>query len=325
MKKKNNWKDLFIGLFVLLCVFGVIIFLIKQKYEHQKGVITIGIVQTISHPAFEMAKDGLMQELKRLRNVEFIVQNAEGSMLTAQAIAKNFHNNKNITAIVALGTLATQAVHRIEKDKNLFFCAVTDPESAGIKEGRGNVYGVCDMVNVEASVRAIKELIPSAKTVAILSNPAEPNSVSIVNKMNVLLKQAQLEPIHIGVNSEAEVLVATSIATHKADVLLIPTDNTIACVMNTVGTIAKKAKKPLFICDKLLISEGVLCAAGGVDYNECGVLTALMIEQVLVKKQFPQKSIIRPTSHTVIVHKKTAQILGLNISEMIKHNVICKD
>jgi putative tryptophan/tyrosine transport system substrate-binding protein len=325
MKKNINF-------FITVLIFSSIlstIFLgwINRKQARQNTCIKFGVLQTISHPALDKAREGLEEELGRTfgKDVELIVQNAQGSMLTAQNIAKSFHCNKGICGIVTIGTLATQAVISVEKTKPIFFCAVTDPIGLGLFNNANNICGVSDSVNIKTAVKIMKQLVPSIKTVSIIFNPAEANSVSLVKKMDAVLNENEIKTVHTGVNSESEVLAAASIAMRKADALLVPTDNTVACVMQTLGKIAAGAKKPLFICDSLLVTEGVLAAAGGVDYKECGFLTAQLIEKVFCKKEKPSDlRTIVPECNRIIVHKKTAEKLNLQIPKLLQNQITWK-
>lgn len=312
------------NIFVILAVTVVAAaFLITLKNRAADKTLTIGVLQTISHPALDNAKNGIVEELEKVfgKNIRIKVQNAEGSMLTAQSVAKSFHCDSQISGIVAIGTLATQAITQIEKQKPIFFCAVTAPQKLGIMD-QANVCGVSDAVDVKMAVESLNNLVPAAKTVAIIFNPAEANSEFLVNKMDQELTSKNLVPVHIGVNSEAEVQTAATIATHKADAILIPTDNTVACVMSAVGKIALKAQKPLFICDSLLISEGVLAAVGSVNYKECGKLTAQLIEKVFCRHQSPESiSVVFPQSANIVMHKSTAEKFKINVPENLKDKI----
>lgn len=300
------------------------IFLLTLKNKPKDKTLTIGLLQTISHPALDNSRNGLVEEFKKIfgNNIKIKEKNAQGSMLTAQTIAKSFHCDKQINGIVSIGTLATQAITQVEKQKPIFFCAVTDPQKLGLTPKQLNICGVSDTVDVDKAIQTINTLIPDAKNIAIIFNPAEANSECLVNKMDEKLKQKALIPVHIGVNNETEVATAATIATQKGDAILIPTDNTVACVMNLVGKIALKAKKPLFICDSLLISNGILAAAGSVNYKECGKLTAQLVEKVLCKNQKPHNlATVFPESNSIAMHKLTAEALNIKIPKELQSKI----
>jgi putative ABC transport system substrate-binding protein len=321
MKTNFFSKNLFI---VMLGVLLTATLLIIFKNRTADKTLTIGILQTISHTALDNCRNGLMEELEKTfgKNIRVKERNAQGSMLTAQTIAKSFHCDKQISGIVSIGTLATQAITQIEKQKPIFFCAVTDPQKFGLTNNQINSCGVSDAVDVDKAIQTLQALAPNAKNIAIIFNPAEANSECLVNQMDEKLKQKDLIPVHIGVNNETEVQTAAIIATQKADALLIPTDNTVACVMNIIGEIALKSKKPLFICDSLLISKGILAASGSVNYKECGKLTAKLIEQVFCKKQMPNSlAVIFPKSNSIVMHKLTAEKLNIKVPEDLVHKI----
>jgi putative ABC transport system substrate-binding protein len=317
-------KIVVISTIVIVCSGIFSLPLMRQSVGTTQGV-TIGILQTVSHPALDRAREGFIQECTQGmgNRVSFVEQNAEGAMTTAQTIAQSFHRNPKITAIFALGTLATQAISKVEKQKPVIFCAVTDPIALGVVGPSSNVCGVSDVIDVPTSAQILKALCPQAKNVALLFNPAEANSVSLVRKMENTLQYMHIDPLQIGINSEVEIPSAIAIAVRKADVLWIPTDNTIATAMSMVGFLAFKAKKPLFICDNLLVTRGVLASAGGVDYTECGRRSAQLAVKIFKNKHKPvHLGVVWTPSKIIAVHQETCAHLDIHIPNELSSRIV---
>lgn len=317
-------KKLLLGFITIIIFFVGIIFIKKFNGREKKHKFTIGILQTASHPALDQACEGFISHLKeKLKNdIGFVIQNAEGSINNAQAIAKSFHINNNINAIFAIATPAVQVIAHIEKKKPIFFAAVSDPHALGLLHPTTNVCGTSDLIDVKQQVEAIKRIFPQAKKIAILFNPSEINSVSCVAKMEKELHAHAFNIIKIGVNAESEVPTATQKATREADVILIPTDNTLALSIQVVASIALKKKKPVVVSDNLLVEKGATISAGATNYFIAGQKVAVLAIEVLVNGKRPSSIALQKSIDPhVFVNQKAMSILGISIQNNQKLNI----
>ena len=84
-------------------------------------------MQTASHPALDAAREGFMHTMqnKLHSDISFIVQNAEGSIAHAHAIAQRFQSNKKIDGFFAIATPAAQALAAVEKNR-FITCFISD-------------------------------------------------------------------------------------------------------------------------------------------------------------------------------------------------------
>lgn len=301
-------------------IIGIIIL---KRYLQPKpsNITTIGIVQTISHPALDRARIGFINYIKEKlgeNNVAFITQNGEGSIPQMHTITKNMKGK--VDAYYAIATPAAQIVAHIEKTKPIAISAVSDPKAAGLIHPTTNVCGSTDAINIQEQITLIRQLVPNAKRVAILYNPGEINSVVTVKKMEIELKKQQMEIIKIGINNESEIVSALSLATRKADVLLTPADNLIVSAMVMVASLALKAKKPLIVSDNPSTERGAL-ASPGVDYYDCGKLAGEALYEVIIKKKKPYQVPIKHPETKIMINQTTLQKLGLTIPQEIKNKV----
>src|SRR5690606_22577004 len=94
-------------------------------------------------------------------------------------------SGENPDVIVAIATPSAQAAATAARGIPVVFSAVTDPVGAKLvasleKPGK-NVTGVTDMLAVAKHVELMKNLIPGIKTIGVIYNPGEANSVTTVN------------------------------------------------------------------------------------------------------------------------------------------------
>ncbi len=313
-------KKIIIITSTLVCLVTSIIVVKYLKKPSSKTTYTIGILQTASHPALDASRDGFIESLQaKLGNkVDFIIQNAQGSVASAHAIAQQFKSNKNINAIYAIATPAAQAASALEKEKPIIIAAVTNPYAVGIMHPKTNVCGVTDMINVKALVEMLRELLPNAKTVGLLYTSGEKNSLVLAEKMRQELTAQGLTPTDFAMSSELDVAAITDLACRKSDVILAPTDNTVALSMTLIASIALKHNRPLLTSFNTAIDEGAL-AARGVDYKESGKQAGLVAYEAMVNGKKPcNLGVAQPESKKIVINQNTLGKLGLVLPESLK-------
>ncbi len=306
----------FIGLFAVVRNF---------KQSSKKNVTyTIGILQTASHPALDAAREGFIEELKSKLGdeIEFVIQNAQGSVSQAHTIAQQFHANLTMQGVFAIATPAAQAMSSVEKAKPIFIAAVTDPQALGLISPLTNVCGSKDMIDVQGEVDLVKQFAPGAKLVGLLYTSGETNSQVLVREMKRLLGAQGIETTDFAVSTEADMQAAMESACRKVDVILAPTDNAVASTIALTSSLACKYKKPFLVSDNMLVAAGPL-AARGVDYKECGKEAGKVAYKVLVEGKKPSDLPIEQIeSKEVFVNRRTLQTLVATLPEVLQAEVI---
>ncbi len=286
---------------------------------------TIGILQTASHPALDAARDGFMEELQHKLgdSVEFIVQNAQGSIANAHALAQQFHANQQFNGFFAIATPAAQALSSLEKNRPVIIAAVTDPSALGLTHVLNtNVCGTTDMIDVNAEIEMLTQLVPQAKNIGIIYTAGEVNSIALVKQMHQEVAARGLTATDFAIGSEADLHAIIELACRKTDLLLAPTDNTVASTIAAIAAITAKHKKPLIVSDNMLVKCGAL-AARGVDYKATGKQAAEIAYKVLVEGQKPEElPIAEPKIETVYINKNVLDALGLTIPDILKKQSI---
>jgi len=311
---------------VIIGIVSLSIILVSLQIVQKKSknsLFKIGVLQTASHPALDRVCDGFVQELESRFNgkIECIIKNAEGSVAHAQTIATSLIADRDIDAFFSIATLATQVMANKESQRPVLFSAVTDPHALGINN-HSNVAGVSDMTDVNATVNLLKELISTAKTVALLFNTGEINSVVMTKALCLSLEQNDLQPIEIGITSESEIPTAITVACKKADAIITPLDNIVALSIDMIAQQALLQKKPLIVSDNLLVEHGAV-AASGVDYKKVGKKSAEIMIDLLGQKKEPQEiGIVTVPSDQIVINEQICDALDLVIPLSLKNAAI---
>jgi putative ABC transport system substrate-binding protein len=161
---------------------------------------------------------------------------------------------------------------------------VTDPGAAQLVKGWGpsgtNVTGVSDKLPLDRQVALIKRVVPKAKTVGMVYNPGEANSVVVVKalaeilaKQGMTLKEAAA-PRTVDIGPAAKSLIG------KVDVIYTNTDNNVVSAYEALVKVANEAKIPLVAGDTDSVKRGGI-AALGINYGDLGRQTGKVVARIL--------------------------------------------
>ena len=311
--------------FVVIAFVFLLIFVSKKLYHQgnqSSSGLKIGILQTITHPALDRSRNGLMDYFKRqytLENVEFIIQNGEGSISTLNSMAKGLQEKADV--FFAIGTQAAQAIAQIERNRPIVFAAVSSATKAGLIYPKTNVSGITDGIDGEDQVKTLIEFFPQAKKVVLLYNPEEVNSIEQIRPIESELRKFKREVIHVGVSSEAELPQKMKVALSKGDIILVPTDNLIVSSMPYIASVAKKNKVPLIASDNPSVENGALMSEG-VDYYEQGKFAAELLMEIISTGKSPEEFSIKvPENRTLLINRETFDALEISIPKSFKDRI----
>ena len=286
--------------------------------------VTVAVTAIVEHPALDAVRDGVKEALsqagyKEGENLTFLYESAQGNPGTAAQIARQFVGEEP-TVIVPISTPSAQAVISSTRDIPVVFTAVSDPVGAQLvkdmdKPG-GNVTGISDMSPVADHVALIKEITPDAKSIGFIYNTAEANSVSTLAALKEEAAKAGLEVIESVATKSAEVQGAARALVGRADVIYIPTDNTIVSAFEAAVGVAEEAKLPLYAGDTDSVARGAL-AALSFNYFDVGRQTGDVVVRVL-KGEAPGEIPVKVAAGTdLVINKSAAGKMGVTFSDAV--------
>lgn len=284
------------------------------------NIKNIGIVQLVQHDALDASNKGFVDALKDKgyedgKNIKIEQQNAQGDMTNAQTIAKQFTDSKK-DLIFAIATPAAQAVYNATKDIPTVFTAVTDPVEAEIakdwKSSGTNLTGTSDKVPVEKQIELLKQLLPNAKTIGVIYNTSETNSVIQVNELKAAAEKTGLAVKEVGVTNVNEINQNLASALGEMDVLYTPTDNTVASAYALVGKLCLDKNIPIIGAEEAVVDKGGL-ASIGIDYYKLGKEAGLKAVQILEGKKPSDIEITTLSEMSFTINTDVAKKLNITI------------
>ncbi len=248
--------------------------------------LKIGIIQLTQHAALDAACEGFIEGINAAGlDVEIDVQNAQGEQAICSTIATKFVND-GVDLIMAIATPAAQAAAQATKNIPILITAVTDPVSAGLVASNeapgGNVSGTSDMNPVAKQIDLLIKLAPTAKTVGIMYNSSEDNSIIQADMARAAIEAQGLTAVELTVSASNEVQAVAQSAIGKVDALYLPTDNLMADTVATISMVATPAGIPIICGESNMVNGGGL-ATYGISYKQLGLQTAAQAIKILAE------------------------------------------
>ncbi|KVD84027.1 ABC transporter substrate-binding protein [Burkholderia stagnalis] len=248
---------------------------------------TVKVLSIVDHPALDAIRDGVRAELKAEGygddKLKWEYQSAQGNTGTAAQIARKFIGDKP-DVIVAIATPAAQAVVASTKSVPVVYSGVTDPVAAQLVKGWGptgtNVTGVSDKLPLDRQVALIKRVVPNAKTVGMVYNPGEANSVVVVKELKAILAKQGMTLKEAAAPRTVDIGPAAKSLIGKVDVIYTNTDNNVVSAYEALVKVANEAKIPLVAGDTDSVKRGGI-AALGINYGDLGRQTGKVVARIL--------------------------------------------
>lgn len=284
--------------------------------------VTVAVTSIVEHPALNAARDGVKKALedagyKEGDNLTFQFETAQGNPATAAQIAQKYVG-ENPNVIVPIATPSAQAVVAATQDIPVVFTAVTDPVSAQlIKDPAhpgGNVTGVADMSPVADHLKLIKQIVPTVKKVGVPYNPGETNSVVLLTALKKAAPDYGIEIVEAPATKSSDVQAAAQSLIGKADVIYVPTDNTIVSALEAVIGVGADNKLPVFSGDTNSVERGTI-ASVGFDYFEVGRQTGEAVVRVLKGEKPGDIPVKNAVGTDLFVNTKAAASMGVTIPQ----------
>lgn len=304
-----------------------------EKAEGQAKIMTVGVLQFVSHPALDEIYRGIQAGLAEEGytdqdnlNIEF--QNGQADQSKLNTMSQQLIDKK-ADVLVGIATPAAQALANNTKDIPIVLGAITDAKSANLvadnQRPGGNITGVSDQSPVDAQLALALKLLPDLKTIGVLYSSAEDNSAFQAEKLVSEAEKLGMTVKKYPVPSSNEISQMVQVMSSEVDAIYLPTDNVIANAMQIVVDIANKNDVPIIPSVDTMVEQGGL-ATVGINQYELGLQTGRMVADILSGKSVPATTPIYTfTTGDIIINQKQADKLGIKIpADILEEAIITK-
>ncbi|RLK64168.1 ABC transporter substrate-binding protein [Atopobacter sp. AH10] len=287
-------------------------------------VTKVAILQYTEHESLDRSRKGFLDALKKAgykegKNLKVEYKNASGDQSNLQSIAQQLKGKHDI--ILDIATPAAQTMLQVDKKTPQLFTAVTDPKAAKLVESKDkpgkNMTGTSDMAPTSQVVDILLKEKEGIKTIGVLYNSSEVNSEMQYKDVVAYAKKKGIKVESVTVTSSNDVKQAIKALAKKVDAVYLPTDNTVADTIETIGEVLKEEKKPSVSAFDAAV-KGSVCAYG-VDYYQLGQQTGEMAVKILKGKKEAKNMPVELSKKPVLkVNKAMAKAVGVDLEKIQK-------
>jgi len=118
-------------------------------------------------------------------------------------------------------------------------------------------------------------------------------------------------------SKSSEVQAAARSLIGKADVIYVPTDNTIVSALEAVIAVGNESKIPVYAGDTASVERGAI-ATVGFDYYQIGLQTAEIVARVLKGEKPGDIAVTVAKGTDLFVNLKSAAAMGVTVPDAVK-------
>jgi putative ABC transport system substrate-binding protein len=229
--------------------------------------------------------------------------------------------HKRATVIAAFGTPAARAATEATTTVPIVFTTIADPVQMGFvrslnRPGR-NVTGVT-LLSVELGPKLLELLygmVPSAKVIALLVNPTNPNSENQSQSTVAAARTLGLEMpvLHASAESDFEAVFAKT-RELGASALVIAQDILFNSEGERLAMLTMRDKLPAIYPQPEFTTAGGLISYGA-SRNDTWHQAGVYVSRILKGENPSELPVVQPTVLEMTINLKTARALGLTVSQ----------
>lgn len=272
---------------------------LQKKETRKEAVAHIRVCQVVEHEALTAVVTGLKEVLAAdtSRRYNVTVDTCQGNAATAAQMLEKSASTKTDVA-VTIGTLPSQVAYKLAKEGrlNVVFASVTNPEDIAPSFEKTTMTGVSNFVALRPQIEMFLKIQPSLKTLGMIYNTSEANSVYIVKQMEGMCQEMGLRLVAQGISKMADLRPATEKILPSVDALFVSNDNLVLSCMENLCSLCTPKGVPVYVSDTDQVAKGCVAALGPnqVDIGrQAGQLVLRILngeKPMSIPVQYPQKT-----------------------------------
>jgi putative tryptophan/tyrosine transport system substrate-binding protein len=254
------------------------------------------------------------------RNVAIYFRSADGQTDRLVTLAGDVIGRRVAVIVTTGGGAAALAAYAATTTIPIVFVNGVDPVSSGLvvslNRPGGNATGVYIFQQVLEGKRLglLRELVPSAASIAVLLNPTNANFQTQLRGVQDAARDLGQQVSILSANTEREIDVAfATVAQSGARALLVGSDPFFNSERDQVIALAARYAIPAIYEGREFATAGGL-ASYGTSLADAYRQAALYAGRILKGEKPADLPIVQPTKFEFVINMKTAKTLGLDVS-----------
>ena len=275
-------------------------------------------------PSFQVFRDTLRQ-LGHVEgaDVSFEYRWAGGKYDRLPTLAAELAQSKVDVIVSAWSTPSALAAKRATATIPIVFVGVADAVSvqlvASLARPGGNVTGSTFMSDetVGKQLQLLKEVVPRATRVAVVSNPANPVYASILKDVEAMGRQLKVQVVRLGIQGPGDVdAVFDSARRERLDGLVVMRDFVLITYRERLVAEAAKARMPVMYGMREFVDAGGLMSFEP-SLSELYRRAAGLVHKILIGARPADLPVEQSSRFELAVNMKTARTLGVTIPQPV--------
>lgn len=287
------------------------------------GFLSSGSQRTFGHYAVALVQG--LKETGYVDGVDVTIEYrwADGQYDRLSAMADELVRQPVAVLVTSGGAVVAQAAKAMTATIPIVFSTADDPVAVGLvaslNRPGGNLTGVAFLSTQLTAKRLelIRELVPQARSFAILLNPNSPESETITKDAQAAADIIAAKILVLKATTEREIeLVFTTLVREGADALILGTDPFFYIRRDQIVALAARNAVPTvyflreFVTAGGLISYGTSFAEG---YRQMGSYAG----RILKGEKPADLPVMQPTKFEMVINLKAAKALGLTVPDKL--------
>jgi putative ABC transport system substrate-binding protein len=254
------------------------------------------------------------------RSVAIYFRSADGQTDRLVTLAGDIVGRRVAVIVTAGGGASALAAYAATTTVPIVFVTGVDPVSSGLvmslNRPGGNATGVYIFQQVLEGKRLglLRELVPSAASMAVLLNPTNANFQTQLRGVQDAARDLGQQVSILSANTEREIDVAFATAAQSgARALLVGSDPFFGSERDQVIALAARHAVPAIYEGREFATAGGL-ASYGTSLADAYRQAALYAGRILRGEKPADLPIVQPTKFEFVINLKTAKALGLDVS-----------
>lgn len=295
------------------------------RAQQQGKVWRIGFLAPASRQAVSDRIEGFVLGLRELgyvegKNIVIEWRFAEGKYERLPALAAELVRLK-VDLIVALSDTGVGAAQQVTATIPIVMVSVGDPVGlkfvASLSRPGGNITGIG---NLRADISGkdlefLLAMVPKLSRVAVLLNPANPGSLSVLKQIQAAAKTVGVSISAFQASTPGQIDAAFgAMARARSGALIMAPDPLFHIRRSQIAELAAKSRLPAIYPSRPHVEEGGLMSYSTNDV-EMFRQAARHVDRILKGAKPADIPVELPTKFDLVINRKTAKALGLTIPQ----------
>jgi putative ABC transport system substrate-binding protein len=257
------------------------------------------------------------------KNVAIEYRWAESQYDRLPALAADLVQHRVAVIVASGGDPPVLAAKAATSTIPIVFTGPNDPVKNGLvtslNRPGGNITGMALFTSELESkqIALLRDLVPAARTIAILLNPNNPNFSNQVSELDKVQSSSGAQLIIYKGGTPTEIDAAfVGMAERHVDALLVGADPYFNTMREQMTGLAARHNLPALYTFRDLVAAGGLISYGNSiadNYRKC----AGYVARILKGEKAADLPILQPTKFDLVINLKTAKALGLQIPDKL--------